>query len=193
MSIKTLYANLLNAANQVTPFGIAKLLAPIVQNALIHGQVRLKELNTIRNMTSPSVKPLQIALGKCLPITWDKEQNTYKFSRPKADKLTADIGTDIVTLQNHILSILAPTKVSDEEKAAADAARTVTAWNDKQIETQTKRLEAMDIDQLRLQMKAYEKMMHIASSRLAIRAGEALRTGNSGTLSVQDAALAGVC
>jgi hypothetical protein len=178
MSIKTLYANLLNAANQVTPFGIAKLLAPIVQNALVHGQVRIKELNVIRNMTSPSVKPLQVALGKFLPISWDKDNNTYKFSRPKADKLTAEIGTDLLTLQSHILSTLAPTFTAEElaEKEEAAKNKAVNAWNDKQIETQVKRLEAMDIDQLRLQMKAYEKMMNIASSRLAIRAGEALRS-----------------
>lgn len=187
MSIKTFYANLLNAANQATPFGIAKLLAPIANCALIHGQVRVAELNTIRNMTSPSVKPLQVAIGKVLPIQWDKEKNTYVFSKQKRVKsltelslIQAEQGSklnqrdeqlNVNKLQAHILSILVPTVDADADKKPKD----VKAWTEKNIESQVKRLDEMDIDQLRLQMKAFEKLAQMAQNRLAHRASEALR------------------
>lgn len=189
MSIKTFYANLLAAANQATPFGIAKLLAPIANCALTHGQIRVAELNSIRNMTSPAVKPLQVAIGKVLPIQWDKEKNTYTFSKQKRIKALTELGLtqpsdgqklsqrddqlNTNKLQSHILSLLAPAKEAEAPKTE----RTVKAWTEKTIETQVKRLEEMDIDELRLQMKAYEKMAQLAQNRLAARASEALRTG----------------
>ena len=187
MSIKTFYANLLNAANQATPFGIAKLLAPIASCAIVHGQVRLAELNTIRNMTSPSVKPLQIAIGKVLPIQWDKEKNTYAVSKQKRFKALAELGLtqaeqgeklsqrdeqlNVNKLQAHILSILTPTVDADADKKPKD----VKAWTDKNIESQVKRLDEMDIDQLRLQMQAFAKLAQMAQNRLAHRAAESLR------------------
>jgi hypothetical protein len=175
-SIKTLYANLLSLATSVTPFGLAAVIAPIAECAFIHGQIKVTELNQLRAMTSKNVKPIQVAVGKAMPIKWNKEAKSYEFDKAKRSEVIEALGltlaegnTKLTAEQNAanlellrvwILDLLTPKEEEDED----DKVAVVKAWTEAQSKAQAERLQSMDLDQLELQIKALKALLSQADS-----------------------------
>lgn len=170
LTINTLYTNLLKTADSVTPFGLSKLLAPIAVMAYVSGRVQIPELNKLRTMETKNVRPIQIATGKSLPITWDKENQTYKLNSTKRDEIIAELElfipphgqklteeqqqSNLDILQSWILTLISP-----QDKPEDDKPKVAKAWTESQYKSQAAKLSAMDNDQLAAQLKMLQALL----------------------------------
>lgn len=176
--ISTMYANLMTAVDANTTFGLAKILAPIVRQAIVHGQVRIRDLNNIRKLQDPKLRTLKSALGKTMPISWNKENNTYVFSKQKVVKLQENINIDSIhTVQESILDILEPKRTQDE--TVEQTPKKVNAWSDAQLSRQVERLDEMDADALQAHIKQLEKLLNSANDRMRGKVGDFLKVVGS--------------
>lgn len=163
MKIKHAYAQLMATVHANTAHGISQAITHVVHHALVHGQVRIKDLNAIRTLQDPKLKAIKVALGKTMPVTWDKEKETYKFSKVKRKSLQAKFTTDsIATLSTEIREVLTPPKKEQGEKQ-------VKAWGEAQIQAQVKRLDEMDADQLQAQIYAMQSLLATANDKLRMK------------------------
>lgn len=175
-NVQKMYTKLMQTAAANTSYGLSQALAPIVHHALVHGQVRIRELNQIRSLQDPKLKSLKVAIGKTMPISWNKEKNTYVFSKQKRLSLQKNIDiTSLVSVQDTILSIIDPARKADVEQKP----KQVKAWDGKQLQRQIERLDEMDADQLQAQVNQLESLLESAKNRLRSRAGEFLRVVGS--------------
>lgn len=169
LSYSVAYNTLTTYASNATYRGIAETLANVVQHALQDKNVQLDTLIKIRNMTDKGVKQLQIAIGKTMPISWDKENRVYTFSNSKRDELVDEIGIKVNTekgqkltpeeKQSNLESIHAwlLEQLCPEEKPKATP--TAKAWTESQYKAQAAKLTAMDNDQLAAQLKMLQALL----------------------------------
>lgn len=177
MSLAQAYSKLSSVAQSVTIQGLTDTLTPVVQYALQNKQVQLQSLKELRIMTDKGVKPVQMAMGKTMPVVWDKESQSYTFSNEKRDALVTELGLTVVTVKGQ--------KLTDEEKLANEklvkawifsklspkadhedtkAEKQVKAWTEAQSKAQAERLQSMDLDQIDLQIKALKALLSQADS-----------------------------
>lgn len=166
MKIKAAYAKLMSTVHANTVHGISQAIAPVVFHALVHGQVRIGDMNRLRELQDSNLKKIKVALNKTMPISWNKEQGTYKVSKQKRKTLQAKFDTSsIPALAEEIRILLSP-----QTAQGADAPqKEVKAWGEAQVQNQLKRLDDMNADELEKQIKALMEVTASAQNKLRSR------------------------
>ena len=93
LTFATVQNRLAGAASINSEEGAHELLAHLVYHALVHGNVPLKELVSVRD--SKVNGQFKAALCKYLPVKYDKKAGAYTYDKEKALQLRVDL--DITT------------------------------------------------------------------------------------------------
>lgn len=67
----------------------------VVYQSLVYGNNMPEHVLAVRNSTAP--QPFKAALGKYLPLTWNKAKQVYEYSRIKAEKLRTALAIELAS------------------------------------------------------------------------------------------------
>lgn len=90
LTFATVQSRLAGAASINSEAGAHELLTHLVYHALVHGNVPLKELVSVRD--SKANGQFKAALCKYLPVKYDKKVKAYTYDKEKALQLRVDLG-----------------------------------------------------------------------------------------------------
>ena len=93
LTFATVQSRLAGAASINSEEGAHELLAHLVYHALVHGNVPLKELLSMRD--SKANGQFKTALCKYLPVKYDKKAGAYVYDKEKALQLRTDLAITV--------------------------------------------------------------------------------------------------
>lgn len=96
---------------------LQELFCNLVYHALINDNANLERMGRLRTSQAPS--KFKAALGKFMPIKWDKEAEKYTFDSVKADKLRCDLGISKSDYFEVVVQALPEIFKKEDEKKAA--------------------------------------------------------------------------